>query len=83
VNVSQLRLRCEKFDDDDDDDNNNNNNNNNNLATTLMVVDMDFGSNQGQGTFLFSSAFPPATYPMGTGDKGTGAWKHFPIMPIL
>jgi len=27
VNVSQLRLRSEKFDDDDDDDNNNNNNN--------------------------------------------------------
>jgi hypothetical protein len=25
VNVSQLRLRSEKFDDDDDDDNNNNN----------------------------------------------------------
>jgi len=35
VNVSQLRLRSEKFDDDDDDDddnNNNNINNNNNLV---------------------------------------------------
>jgi hypothetical protein len=29
---------------------------------------MDFGSNQGQGTYLFPSAFEPATYPMGTGD---------------
>jgi hypothetical protein len=29
VNVSQLKLRSEKFDDDDDDNNNNNNNNNN------------------------------------------------------
>jgi hypothetical protein len=35
VNISQLKLRSEKFDDDDDDDddNNNNNNNNNNNAT--------------------------------------------------
>jgi len=29
VNVSQLKLRSEKFDDDDDDDNDNNNKNNN------------------------------------------------------
>jgi hypothetical protein len=28
VNISQLKLRNEKFDDDDDDNNNNNNNNN-------------------------------------------------------
>jgi hypothetical protein len=37
VNVSQLRLRSEKFDDDDDDDdsNNNNNNNNNNNSSAL------------------------------------------------
>jgi hypothetical protein len=28
VNVSQLKLRSDKFDDDDDDDDNNNNNNN-------------------------------------------------------
>ena len=28
MNISQPKLRCEKFDDDDDDDNNNNNNNN-------------------------------------------------------
>jgi len=37
VNISQLKLRSEKFDDDydyddDDDDNNNNNNNNNNMV---------------------------------------------------
>ena len=32
MNVSQLRLRSEKFDDDDDDDDNNNNNNNNNVG---------------------------------------------------
>jgi len=30
VNISQPKLRSEKFDDDDDDDDNNNNNNNNN-----------------------------------------------------
>jgi hypothetical protein len=30
VNISQQKLRSEKFDDDDDDDDNNNNNNNNN-----------------------------------------------------
>jgi hypothetical protein len=29
MNISQLKLRIEKFDDDDDDDDNNNNNNNN------------------------------------------------------
>jgi hypothetical protein len=31
MNVSQLKLRSEKFNDDDDDDNNNNNTNNNNI----------------------------------------------------
>jgi hypothetical protein len=31
VNISQLKLRSEKFDDDDDDDDDNNNNNNNNV----------------------------------------------------
>jgi hypothetical protein len=30
VNISQPKLRSEKFGDDDDDDNDNNNNNNNN-----------------------------------------------------
>jgi hypothetical protein len=30
VNVSELKLRSEKFDDDDDNNNNNNNNNNSN-----------------------------------------------------
>ena len=41
MNISQLKLRSEKFDDDDDDnndndndDNNNNNNNNNNSGST-------------------------------------------------
>jgi len=29
MNISQPKLRSEKFDDDDDDDDNNNNNNNN------------------------------------------------------
>jgi hypothetical protein len=29
VNISQLKLRSEKFDDDDDDDDNDDNNNNN------------------------------------------------------
>jgi hypothetical protein len=44
VNISQLKLRSEKFDDDyddddndnDDDDNNNNNNNNNNNAPSWL-----------------------------------------------
>ena len=33
MNISQLKLRREKFD--DDDDNNNNNNNNNNILTAI------------------------------------------------
>jgi hypothetical protein len=37
VNVSQLKLRSEKFDDDDDDDNNNNNNNNNNNGVNNKI----------------------------------------------
>jgi hypothetical protein len=35
VNVSQLKVRSEKFDDDNDDDNNNNNNTNNNNNNNL------------------------------------------------
>jgi hypothetical protein len=38
VNISQLKLRSEKFDDDDDDDNNNNNNNNNKNNNNNSVV---------------------------------------------
>jgi hypothetical protein len=42
VNISQLKLRSEKFndDDDDDDDNNNNNNNSNNtdIPCTFLAV---------------------------------------------
>jgi len=38
VNISQLKLRSEKFDDDDDDDNNNNNNNNNNNTPWSKVL---------------------------------------------
>ena len=41
MNISQLKLRSEKFndnDDDDDDDNNNNNNNNNNNAQRMRNV---------------------------------------------
>jgi hypothetical protein len=40
VNVSQLKVRSEKFDDDNDDDNNNNNNtnNNNNKVQTILRV---------------------------------------------
>jgi hypothetical protein len=33
VNISQVKLRSEKFDDDDDNNDNNNNNNNNNLES--------------------------------------------------
>jgi hypothetical protein len=42
VNVSQLRLRSEKFDDDDDDDNNNssNNNNNNNNNNKIIIKEL-------------------------------------------
>jgi len=44
VNVSQLRLRSEKFDDDDDNDDNNNNNNNNNkhLFNCLKMIYLCF-----------------------------------------
>jgi len=39
VNISQLKLRSEKFDDDDDDDDdNNNNNNNNNVTGNIHIV---------------------------------------------
>ena len=40
MNISQPKLRSEKFDDDDDDNNNNNNNNNNNskLFTARLGV---------------------------------------------
>jgi len=36
VNISQPKLKSEKFDDDDDDDNNNNNNNNNKNLSQLL-----------------------------------------------
>jgi hypothetical protein len=38
VNVSQLKLRSEKFDDDNDDDDDNNNNNNNNIKMCFDLV---------------------------------------------
>jgi len=37
VNISQLKLRSDKFDDDDDDDNNNNNNNNNKHESVFVM----------------------------------------------
>jgi hypothetical protein len=39
VNISQPKLRSDKFDydDDDDDDNNNNNNNNNNKVMPVVI----------------------------------------------
>jgi hypothetical protein len=39
VNISQLKLRSEKFDDDDDDDDDNNNNNNNRIAVTQFTLE--------------------------------------------
>ena len=48
VNISQPKLRSEKFDDDndndddDDDDNNNNNNNNNNMNSVLTILGPTF-----------------------------------------
>jgi hypothetical protein len=45
VNVSQLRLRSDKFDDEDDDDddnNNNSNNNNNNLSSVVTMLGRTF-----------------------------------------
>jgi hypothetical protein len=39
VNISQLKLRSEKFYDDDDDDDSNNNNNNNNVLRVFSVAD--------------------------------------------
>jgi len=38
VNISQPKLRSEKFDDDDDDDDDDNNNNNNNLSNLVITV---------------------------------------------
>jgi hypothetical protein len=38
VNISQLKLRSEKFDDDDDDNNDDNNNNNNKHKTERNTV---------------------------------------------
>jgi hypothetical protein len=38
VNISQLKLRSEKFDDDDDDDNNNNNNTITMIKTTTIII---------------------------------------------
>jgi hypothetical protein len=37
VNISQPKLRSEKFDDDNDDDDDDNNNNNNNNNTTCKL----------------------------------------------
>jgi hypothetical protein len=37
VNISQLKLRSEKFDDDDDDDDDDNNNNNNNTGINSAI----------------------------------------------
>jgi len=36
MNISQSKLRSEKFDDDGDDDDDNNNNNNNNLINDIV-----------------------------------------------
>jgi len=41
VNISQLKLRSEKFDDDDDDNNNNNNNNNNIINGRVDLIHHD------------------------------------------
>jgi hypothetical protein len=38
VNISQLKLRSEKFDDDDDDDDDNNNNNNHNMLNFIVEI---------------------------------------------
>jgi len=38
VNISQLKLKSEKFDDDDDDDDDNNNNNNNNRQFSHVAL---------------------------------------------
>jgi len=38
VNISQPKLRSEKFDDDDDDDDDNNNNNNSNNLSPFVTV---------------------------------------------
>jgi len=38
VNISQLKLRSEKFDDDDDGDDDDDNNNNNNNRIILLLV---------------------------------------------
>jgi len=40
VNISQPKLRSEKFDDDDDDDDNNNNNKNFNPYSCIVQLDL-------------------------------------------
>jgi hypothetical protein len=64
VNVSQLRLRSEKFDDDDDDDDDDNNNNNNNNGTTLFHIFATFGlfSRYQHFTFLVLELPNPALF---------------------
>jgi len=46
VNVSQLRLRSEKFDDDDVNNNNNNNNNNNKNGDAPEICSRERGTKQ-------------------------------------
>jgi len=41
VNISQLKLRSEKFDDDDDDDDDDDNNNNNNNNMYILQLKLN------------------------------------------
>jgi hypothetical protein len=56
VNISQLKLRSEKFDDDDDDDDDNNNNNNNNNVVFKEVHSLyltNFSTDSNASYFFF------------------------------
>jgi hypothetical protein len=55
VNISQLKLRSEKFDDDDDDDDDNNNNNNNNNISSGAISESSTIANVCSQTFIFAT----------------------------
>ena len=60
MNISQLKLRSEKFDDDDDDDNNNdddddNNNNNNNNNNTIGYVEAKHSTSDSDSNIIYGS----------------------------
>ena len=61
MNISQLKMRSEKFDDDDDDDddnNNNNNNNNNNVNHSFCNANPCYSRRTGSHVFVVIKCIP-------------------------